>query len=135
MKGTSEHSHLDIWIRPRPEVVAQVFDECGPAAALERWHWLSWDAIQKIGLYGRQIRRARLGVIVRSATRSTTPEQEAAAVEAAQRLGSLKGGAESVGLSEAVVRRVFRERGLPVPTMSRSEVSRRAAETRHGRAA
>lgn len=135
MRGLPESSAHDIWIRPRPEVVAQVLDECGPAAAMERWHWLTWEALQKIGHHGRQIRRARAGVIVRGAMRSTSPEQEEAALEAAARLGSLKAGGDAVGLSENVMRRIHRERGAPIPRMARSDVSRRAAETRHGRAA
>ncbi|MCJ2040827.1 hypothetical protein MKK55_18005 [Methylobacterium sp. J-059] len=126
----------EVFIRPRPECVAQIADGYGPDAADERWFWCSPSILRKLAQEGRSILRSRAGQPSRSSyARSTTPEQDAAVIAAVARLGCVSHAAAEVGVTVAVVHRVLRENGTPAPRVDRSESGRRAYETRRRRAA
>lgn len=135
MRGVSLDQH-GVYVRPRPEVVAEVWDWSSPEAACERWFWVPRSHLAKIATEGRHLIARRAGIPVRtSAARSTTPEQDIEVIEAVRRIGSIWRAAQETGLKLGVVRRILREREEPIPTTDRTQSAQRAAETKRRRAA
>ena len=99
---------------------------------MERWGWIGRWSLEHMAVQGRRLIRAKAGQDQsRSSRRRTTPEQEAAAYEAIQRLGVCR-AAEATGLSIAVIYRILRERG--VEQSPRLPAGERARATREGMA-
>lgn len=135
MRGAPSTSACDVYIRPRPTVVAQVLDENGIENALERWHWIPRSCLEKIAGEGRRELRASAGLPQpRSLLRTTTEAEDARIVAVAMREG-IEVARRETGRSYAVVVRALREAGVTAPKIDRHEVSRRAAETRRARRA
>ena len=126
----------DVYVRPRPEAVALLIDGgYGLAAARERWPWCEERTLLFLAAEGR--RAMGLPVAARGAHHrsSTTPEQEAAVVDAVERLASVPAAAASMGLDHSVVRRILRDHGLPIPRVDRRAAALKAAEARRQRRA
>ena len=127
-------SDAAVYIRPRPEVVAYVWDNCSPEAAQERFHWLKPHQLVRLACEGRRLRRVAVGAPARhSQARSTTPAQDAAVVDAMGWTGSV---AAVVAMTEQrywVVMRILREAGITVPPVDRFATARKAAETKRQR--
>jgi hypothetical protein len=128
-------------VRPSPEAVARLWDSHhGWEACVERWGWIGRWSLEHLAMQGRQLLRARAGdTSARGKRRRTTPEQDAAAFDAIQRMGVCR-AAKATGLSIAVIYRVLRERGVeqsPVlPAGERSRATREGmARARAARAA
>jgi hypothetical protein len=135
MRGVQSEMH-DIYVRPNPVVVAQIWDEKSAAAACERWFWVPYATLAKIATEGRQIVARRAGARRRtSSARSTTPEQDARVIEAVRRLGSVWHAAAEHGIKLGVVHRILRENDVAAPKPNRTEVALKAAETKRRRAA
>jgi len=120
-------------VRPSPEQVARLWDSHhGWEAVMERWGWIGRWSLEHMAVQGRRLIRARVGdTTARSTRRATTPEQDAAAYEAIQRMGVCR-AAEATGLSIAVIYRLLRERGVEQsPVLPAGE---RARATREGMA-
>ncbi|ARO54124.1 hypothetical protein B2G69_08170 [Methylorubrum zatmanii] len=124
----------DVWIRPKPETVALLLSrEDGMIAARERWHWCSVTVLLELAAEGRQT----LGLArpARGSRPLKTPGLADAVVAAVERLASVPAAAVETGLSQDSVRRVLRQRGLPIPRVDRVTAARRAAEVRRQRSA
>lgn len=131
--NVSEDLDGRVRVRPSPEQVARLWDSHhGWEACLERWGWIGRWSLEHMAVQGRRLIRAKAGQDQsRSSRRRTTPEQEAAAYEAIQRLGVCR-AAEATGLSIAVIYRILRERG--VEQSPRLPAGERARATREGMA-
>jgi len=126
----------DIYVRPKPETVADVWDFSSPDAAMERWHWVQWHHLVKIACEGRRLRRVAVGAPARhSQARSTTPAEDASVVESFHRLGTVAAVVNGTGLKHGVVTRILREAGIEPPAVDRTAIARKAAETRRQRRA
>ena len=81
-RGPSETSSVDLlaYERPSPAKALQILEGYGMDACLGRWPFLTANAISKIAEAGRDEQRAKAGIIVRTRRRTTTPEQEEAAI-------------------------------------------------------
>lgn len=134
-RGVSENLH-DIYVAPRPAVVAYVWDYESPENALERWFWVPFHQLARIACEGRRLRRVAVGAPARhSAARSTTPAQDAATVAEFRRVGTVAGVVIATGLKHGVVIRILREAGIAPPPCDRLAVALKAAETRRQRRA
>ncbi|MCJ2043165.1 hypothetical protein MKK58_01165 [Methylobacterium sp. J-078] len=125
---------LAVYIRPRPTVVADVWDYCSPEAAQERWHWLKPHQLVRLACEGRRLRRVAVGAPARhSQARSTTPVEDAAVVEAFRRTGTVADTGVETGQTYWVVMRILREAGVTVPPVDRYATAAKAAETKRQR--
>lgn len=132
-RGVSENLH-DIYVAPRPAVVAYVWDYESPENALERWFWVPFHQLARIACEGRRLRRVAVGAPARhSAARSTTPAQDAAVVDAMGWTGSVAAVVAMTGQTYWVVMRILREAGITVPPVDRFATARKAAETKRQR--
>lgn len=123
-----------VFIRPRPEVVAYVWDYETPEGAMERWFWVPVHQLVRLASEGRRLRRVAAGAPARhSAARSTTPAQDAAVVEAFRRTGAVAAVTAETGQTYWVVLRILREAGITVPPVDRYATARKAAETKRQR--
>jgi hypothetical protein len=117
-----------IYRRPSTELVARIWDSCGPENACERWYWLGRWALERMATDGRRMRRAASGATVRGACRATTPEQEDAAFRAIQAHGVHR-AQRVTGLGATVLYRILRERGVTqAPRLSGEERGRATRE-------
>lgn len=125
------HPDEHLYTRPSARLVAQVWDEKGWEAAVERWFWIGRWSLQRLAVEGRaEARKATGAEPVRGHNRGTTPEQEARAVEAVVGLGTIKAACEATGLHYTVVRRAMRDAGVEPPRVDRRAVALRGAATR-----
>lgn len=135
MRGAPSTSPMDVYVRPRPEVVAQVMDANGIDNAHERWFWILKTCLERIACEERRALRAAAGIEQpRSLLRTTSAEDDARIVAVAVREGIEVARCET-GHSYAVVTRALREAGVGAPKRDRREVALRAAETRRARRA
>jgi hypothetical protein len=82
-----------------------------------------------------EIRRAAGDAPIRGHNRATTPEEEAEAVAAVLRLGTIEAACAATRLHYTTVRRALREAGVEPPRVDRRAVALRSAATRRARAA
>lgn len=130
------HPDEDIYVRPSARLVAKVWDDCGEHAVLERWFWLGKWTLQRLAVEGRaEARKAQGAAPIRGFHRSTTPEQEAEAVAAVLRLGTIDAACAATGLHYTTVRRALTEACVEPPRVDRRAVALRAAATRRARRA
>ena len=130
------HPDEDLYARPSAKLVASVWDEKGWEAACERWFWLGKWTLQRLAVEGRAEARKSAGAAsIRGYHRSTTPEQEAEAVAAVLRLGTIDAACAALGLHYTTVRRALNEAGVQPPRVDRRAVALRAAATRRARRA
>lgn len=125
----------DVYVRPKPELVAALIDQgYGVDAARERWPWVTDRTLFDLAAEGRRtlgLARPARGVKASSAAR----DHDDAVVAAVERLASVPAAAAEIGLSQDIVRRVLRRRGIPAPRVDRKAAAVRAAEERRRRAA
>lgn len=119
--------------RPDPVKVAQIVDGYGLDIACERWSWLTADSLRGIAKEGREVLRGKVGERPVHWKRQTTPEQEQAIMVAATEAGKIAGVGAAFGVSDSLVRTLFRERGLPYPKMSVEARNAKAHATRRAR--
>lgn len=122
-KGKPGDSPLSVYRSPDPVVAARLAQSHGVDAAVGRYYWLSRGAVEKIVQQGREMLCGQTGetsAIARS-RRRTTPEQEDAAVATALRHGSVHRASRDLGLPHTFVLTLLRERGIPIPRLSREE--------------
>ncbi|KZB99700.1 hypothetical protein AU375_03988 [Methylobacterium radiotolerans] len=137
-RGPSETSSVDLlaYERPSPAKALQILEGYGMDACLGRWPFLTANAISKIAEAGRDEQRAKAGIIVRTRRRTTTPEQEEAAIADVFALGAVSRAAEKHGLTYTLVLKLLRERGITdYPRVSGVEKMRLAAQTKRARRA
>ncbi|MGE7157412.1 hypothetical protein ACQKJ1_27295 [Methylorubrum rhodesianum] len=117
--------------RPSPEKAHFIATYYGMDAALERWPFLTANAISKIVQVHNENERARTGVLVRPSRRTTTPEQEEAAIKAVFELGSPSRASKATGLTYTLILTLLRERGISdYPKVPGSERGRLSAEAK-----
>ncbi|GJE74329.1 hypothetical protein [Methylorubrum suomiense] len=114
---------MAVYKAPDPVAAARLVETHGMDGAAGRYYWLSRDAVVKIVQHGREILRGQSGqpIPARGKRRTTTPEAEDAAVAAALRLGSVHRAARETGYQHTFILTLLRERGIPVPRLSREE--------------
>ncbi|MFF9551160.1 MULTISPECIES: hypothetical protein [Methylobacterium] len=137
-RGPSENSSVDLlaYERPSPAKALAILEGYGMDACLGRWPFLTANAISKIVEAGRAERNAKSGIIVRTRRRTTTPEQEEAAIADVFALGAVSRAAEKHGVPYTAVLKFLRERGITdYPRVSGVEKMRLARQTKRARQA
>lgn len=129
------HPDEHLYTRPSARLVAQVWDEKGWEMACERWFWIGRWSLQRLVVEGRaEARRAAGETPIRGYHRGSTPEAEAAAVEAIVRLGSIQAACDATGLHFTSVRRAMRDAGVAVPARDNRAIALKGAAVRRAKA-
>lgn len=101
------------YARPDPVRVARTLAGYGIEAVLELWPSRSEDALRGLAAEGRAILRGRTSE--RPKARFLSPEQEDLLVQRTMSLKRVTLAALEAGVSEHLVRTIFREKGLRYP--------------------
>ena len=101
-------------------------------AVKARWWWIPEGTLRHMVSWGGQMVRAQTGEVSTRKRRTITPEQEEEIIAAADAAGMVSGVGVPWGVSDHLVRTLFRERGRDFP---KKTYERRAAEQRDRREA
>lgn len=126
----------EVYIRPKPEAVAALIDAgYGLPAARARWFWCETRTLLALAAEGRRALGLAAAARGLGSRARTSPDLEAAALDAVARLKSVPAAAAETKLDPSVIRRILRDHDRPIPRVDRSAAARRAAEARRQRSA
>ncbi|MDP3408062.1 hypothetical protein [Bosea sp. (in: a-proteobacteria)] len=131
-RGSENNTDL-AYEKPNPIKVYEISRDYGAEAAAARWFWLTPKAVQKIAQQGHEMTRGVTGERKAGPRRKTNPEQEDAIIAAATAAGKVHGIGVPFGVSDSLVRTLFRERGLEYPKTDYAVRAARGKATRRER--